>query len=89
MANEPGYSDWRYVINGKNQKELYYCPICERPVAALQRRLVTDRNGEKYDQFRVTCQACDTNGKIYQNRNVAIQSWSSEEHSRINRRYHR
>ena len=77
---EPVYSDWRYVINGNNLKELFFCPECQRPVAALMRRYVTDRNGERYEQYRIECQICQAKGKTYQNRNVAIQSWGGGEH---------
>lgn len=80
MENGSVYSDWRYVINGKNQKELYGCSICQSSVAALQRRYVTDSNEERYEQFRVHCPVCETNGKVYRNKNVAVQSWIGREH---------
>lgn len=80
MMDEPVYSEWRSVIKPGNQKELYGCCTCQSSIAALERRYVTDRNGERYEQFRVHCPLCDTCGKVYRNRNVAIQSWIGKEH---------
>ena len=80
MDNTIRYSDWKYVIDGHNRKFLYYCPSCERNTAALMKRYVTDRNDERSEQFRVQCQVCEETGKTYQNKFVAVQSWSGQEH---------
>ena len=76
---EPLYSNWKYVIKADNRKDLLYCPTCQRPIASLMHRYVTGRDGERYEQFRVECPICQKHGVTYQNRNVAVQSWSTRE----------
>ena len=78
-----GKTDWRYVITPSNLKELYYCDICQRPVAALMHRYVTNADGERSEQFRVSCQVCGTEGKVYLNKTVAVLSWSGGEHKKV------
>ena len=74
------YSDWKYVITSNNLKELFFCPKCDRSTASLMHRYVTDRNGERSEQFRIECPICQGKGKTYQNKTVAIKSWCSGEH---------
>jgi len=76
---ETTYSDWKNVINADNRKEMIYCPKCQRPVAYLTHRHATDRNGERFEQFRVVCGGCGDTGKTYQNQIVAILSWNGQE----------
>ena len=77
---EPRYSEWKPMINGKNQREMIYCPTCQRPIAYMTHRYITDRNNETSEQFRVECPGCTQKGKTYQRMSVASISWGGMEH---------
>ena len=77
---EPSYSEWKNVIIAGNKIEKIYCPHCQNSVANMMTRYVTDRNGERFQQYRGYCPVCRKNGKTYQNKNVAKNSWTSAEH---------
>lgn len=80
MNDSVAYSEWRNVIDAGNTKQMYVCPTCGSTAAYLERRYVTGRDGERFEQYRISCTLCKTSGRVYQNRNVAIQSWSGGEH---------
>ena len=79
---EPVYSDWIDVRDENNKTISVQCPSCQRSSAILKKRYVTDRNEERFTQYRVACSICENTGKTYQNMNVALQSWIGKEHEK-------
>ncbi len=76
---EPKDTEWKALVNAYNQREIKYCPYCERSTAVMNIRYHTNRDGETERQYRVECPVCKHTGKTYLHESVAAMSWEVRE----------
>lgn len=76
---EPGYSEWKDVINAQNEREEVYCPYCEKYTGRVKIRYYTNKDMETERQYRVHCPVCNNIGKTYLHKSVAVKSWEARE----------
>lgn len=76
---EPGYSEWKQIVNAHNEKETVYCPYCGDYTAQVMLRYYTNKDLETEPQYRVHCPVCNKTGKTYLHKNIAEKSWEIRE----------
>lgn len=76
---EPGYSEWKQIVNAHNENETVHCPYCGNYIAQVMLRYYTNNDMETEQQYRVYCPVCDKTGKTYLHKSLAKKSWEVRE----------
>ena len=68
------YTEWK-ICDGVFR----YCKNCRNKSAVLEKRIVTGRDGDSHQEYRMHCPDCEQKSDVHMSKNLTIFDWEGHQ----------